>query len=199
MSKTFLDEKRGLVKQLFSFYTTQTVPTIRIVMRGDIPVLELGKRARLRENSLCESIDKKGWDITSSPIPMLHGKQMEMGYITHPAGCTVTLKPIVKVMASDDHGDPITIKIPKLGDDGKPVLKADGTPEMIAGFKYIEANFEGVIGTDSDLDDFNESTEREQTRGWIMPFFIGGVVGVFFFSPMFAWFMGWVAQRAAGA
>jgi len=201
MAASILDEKRGLVKQLFTFYTTRTVPTIRIAMRGNIAVLELGKRARLRENSLADGIDRKGWDITSSPIPMIHGKNMEMGYITHPAGCTVDLVPVVKVRAASENGEPVKIQIPTRNQDGTPVLNPDGSIKMQESdeYKYVVANFEGVVGTGSDLDDFNESTEREQSRGWIMPFVLGGVVGVFFFAPMFAWFMSWVAQRAAGA
>lgn len=197
---SILDEKRGLVKQIFTFYTTETVPTIRIRMKGNIPILELGKRARLRDNSLHETIDRKGWDITSSPIPMIHGKKMEMGYITHPAGCTVDLIPVVKVRAADVNGEPIKLKIPERNEDGTTKLNPDGSVKMIetGEYKYINANFEGVIGTGSDLDDFNESTEREQSRGWIMPLFIGIVAGVFFFAPMFAWFMSWIAQRAAG-
>lgn len=197
---SILDEKRGLVKQIFTFYTTETVPTIRIRMKGNIPILELGKRARLRDNSLHETIDRKGWDITSSPITMIHGKKMEMGYITHPAGCTVDLIPVVKVRAADVNGEPVKLKIPDRNEDGTTKLNPDGSVKMIetGEYKYINANFEGVIGTGSDLDDFNESTEREQSRGWIMPLFIGIVAGVFFFAPMFAWFMSWVAQRAAG-
>lgn len=194
---SILDEKRGLIKRACSFYTTKTVPTVRITFTGDIPVLELGKRCRIRENSLKDSMDKKGWDITSSPVPMIHGNNLEMGYITHPAGCTVQLIPKVKVMAADDNGDPVQVMVPKMGPDGKPEMK-DDKPVMIPGFKYIEANFEGVIGTGSDTDDFNESTEREQSRGWLIPFIVGGVIGVFGFAPMFAWVMGWIAQRAAG-
>lgn len=193
MAQSFLDEKRGLVKQLFKFYTTPTVPTIRIVVKGDIPVLELGKRARVRENSLVDGIDRRGWDIRGSAVPMIQGNRMEMGYITHPAGCTVQVQPNIKIIAADENGNPMKAGEPVFDKDGNPTEKKYETT------KYIDLNFEGVIGTQSDLDDFNESTEREQSRGWIMPFVIGGVVGVFFFAPMFAWVMSWVAQRAAGA
>jgi hypothetical protein len=197
---SYFDEKRGLVKRAFTFYRAPSVPTIRIAMKGNTPVLELGKRARLRDNSLHEGIERKTWDITSSPIPMIHGKQMEMGYLTHPSGCTLDLVPKVKVRAADDNGDPIKLMIPKLKEDGTPELKEDGSALMVdAGYKYIEANFEGTLGAYSDLDDFNESTPREQTRGWLMPFIVGGVAGVFFFAPMFAWFMSFVAQRATGS
>lgn len=192
MAVSFLDEKRGLFKRLFSFYTTPTVPTVRIVMMGDLPVLEFGKRARLRDNSLVDSVDHKGWDIKGSPIPMIHGKTMEMGYITHPAGCTVGLKTNVKIIAADLEGNP---KI-----EGAAILDENGkkTGNVYEKTEYIEANFEGVVGIDSDLDDFNESTEREQSRGWVIPFILGGVAGVFFFAPLFAWVMSWIAQRAAG-
>lgn len=173
MAVSFLEDKRGVVKRLFSFYSLPTVPTIRIVYRGDIPVLELGKRARVRDNSLCDAVDKKGWDISSSPIPFIQGKQMEMGFITHPSGCTVQLKPVVKVHAADPEGNPV------VGADGE--------------YKYIEANFEGMIGTDSDLDDFNESTERVQSRGWVVPLLLGIIAGVVFFAPLFAWLMAFVA------
>lgn len=193
MAPSLLDDKRGAVKRLFSFYSLLTVPTIRIVYRGNVPVLELGKRARVRENSLCDDVDKKGWDISSSAIPIIQGKQMEMGYITHPSGCTVQLKPVVKVMAADENGDPITTMIPKEDKDGKPVIDAEGKPVMVPGFKYIEASFEGVIGTDSDLDDFNESTERIQGRGWAVPLLVGIIAGVVFFAPLFAWLMAFVA------
>jgi len=190
---SYLDDKRGVVKRLFSFYSLPTVPTIRIVYRGDLPVLELGKRARIRENSLCDDVDKKGWDIESSAIPIIHGKQMEMGYITHPAGCTVQLKPVVKVMAADENGEPIRTTVQKRDEKGELVLDPEGNPVMITGYKYIEANFEGVIGTDSDLDDFNESTERIQSRGWAVPLLVGIIAGVVFFAPLFAWLMAFVA------
>jgi hypothetical protein len=193
VATSYLDDKRGVVKRLFSFYSLPTVPTIRIVYRGDVPVLELGKRARIRENSLCDDVDRKGWDIESSAIPIIQGKQMEMGYITHPAGCTVQLKPVVKVMAADESGDPIRTTVQKLDEKGEPVLDAEGKPTMIPGYKYIEANFEGVIGTDSDLDDFNESTERIQSRGWAVPLLVGIIAGVVFFAPLFAWLMAFVA------
>lgn len=193
MATSYLDDKRGVVKRLFSFYSLPTVPTIRIVYRGDVPVLELGKRARVRENSLCDDVDKKGWDISSSAIPIIQGKQMEMGYITHPAGCTVQIKPIVKVQAADENGEPIRTTVPKLDENGKPVMDPDGNPVMTSGYKYIEANFEGVIGTDSDLDDFNESTERIQSRGWAVPLLVGIIAGVVFFAPLFAWMMAFVS------
>lgn len=193
MGQSFLDEKRGLVKQLFTFYTQPTVPTIRITMKGNQPVLELGKRARIRENSLCDGIDRKGWDIEGSPVPMIQGKQMEMGYILHPCGATVEFKPNIKVIAADTNGNPIQ--------EGETVYDADNNPteKKYEKTKYVDLNFEGVIGVDSDLDDFNESTEQERSRGWIVPFFVGTVAGVFFFAPMFAWFIAWVGQRAAGA
>lgn len=193
MATSFLDEKRGIIKQLFRFYTSPTVPTIRITVKGNIPVLELGKRARIRENSLYDGIDRKGWDVTSSAIPMIQGNRMEMGYITHPSGCTVEMRPNIRVIAADENGNPIQ--------DGATIHDRDNNPtdKKYEATKYLDLNFEGVIGAQSDLDDFNESTEREQSRGWITPFFIGIVAGVFFFAPMFAWFMSWVAQRAAGA
>lgn len=201
MGASFLDEKRGIIKQLFTFYTSPSVPTIRIVMNGKIPVFELGKRARLRDNSLADAVDRKGWDITSSPIPMIHGKKMELGYITHPTGCTLDFIPEVKVLAADDDGNPIRLTIPKRDENGIPVTGPDGKiiMEDTGEYKYIQGNFEGTLGEGSDLDDFNESTQREQSRGWMVPFFIGIVAGVFFFAPMFAWMMSWVAQRAAGA
>lgn len=195
MAQSFLAEKRGIVKQLFTFYSSPTVPTIRIAMRGNFPVLELGKRARLRENSIIDGIDRKGWDILSSPVPMIQGKNIEMGYILHPSGCTVDLKPNVKVQAADEEGNPIIIQVPKTDENGKPVLKEDGTPEMVSGYRYVELNFEGVIGVHSDLDDFNESTEREQSRGWVLPLFVGIVAGVVFFAPMVAYLMSMAAGK----
>ena len=199
MGKSILNEKRGLIKQLMSFYSAPTVPTVRIAMKGNLPVLELGKRARIRENSLADSIDRKGWDICSSPIPMIHGKTIEMGYITHPSGCTVDLKPVVRVRASDDQGNPIKLSVPKRNDDGTTALNPDGTTVMIetAGYKYIEAAFEGVIGVQSDLDDFNESSEREQSRGWVVPFLVGSIIGIMFFAPLFAWLMSFVGAHAS--
>jgi hypothetical protein len=193
LATNYLNDKRGAVKRLFSFYSLPTVPTIRIVYRGNIPVLELGKRARVRDNSLCDAVDKKGWDISSSPIPIIQGKQMEMGYITHPAGCTVQLVPNVKVMAADPDGEPVKITIPKLDAEGKPVIDPEGKPVMVPGYKYIDANFEGMIGTDSDLDDFNESTERVQSRGWVVPLLLGIIAGVVFFAPLFAYLMAFVS------
>lgn len=162
--KSFLAEKRGTLKQVLSFYSTKTVPTIRITTTGTVTALELGKRARLRDNSLIDTLDSKGWDITSDPVPMMHGKNMELGYITHPAGCTVSLTPNIKIRMADEHGNPKD--------------------------QYIEANFEGTIGKLADLDDFNESTEREQSRGWVLPLMVGIVAGVVFFAPLFAWLMG---------
>lgn len=160
----FLLEKRGFIKNILSFYTSKTVPTIRIITKGDMIALELGKRARLRDNSVIDGLDKKGWDITSDPIPIISGKDMELGYVTHPSGCTVKIKPDIKCQVADENGKPI-----------------EGA--------YVTASFEGVIGTGSDLDDFNESTEREQSRGWILPLLIGIIAGVIFFAPLFAWLM----------
>jgi len=165
VAKSFLAEKRGTIKRIFSFYSTKTVPTIRITTNGTVTALELGKRARLRDNSLVDSLDSKGWDITSDPVPMIHGKNMELGYVTHPAGCTVSITPHIKIQMADENG------IPREG-------------------RYIEANFEGTIGKLADLDDFNESTERETSRGWVLPLLVGIVAGVVFFAPLFAWLMG---------
>jgi hypothetical protein len=158
-------EKRGMIKSFLSFYTSKTVPTIRIITKGDLVTLELGKRARLRDNSLVDSLDKKGWDIKGSPIPMISGKDLELGYILHPAGCTLDLKTDVKVLRADENGKPVD------------------PPQ------YLTLSFEGVIGTESDLDDFNESTEREQSRGWLLPLVIGLAAGVVFLAPLFAWLM----------
>lgn len=169
---SILDEKRGALKTLFSFYSSPTVPTIRIINKQGMVAFELGKRARVRDNSLKDTIDRKGWDIQSTPVPMIHGKNMELGYITHPAGCTVNIKPEIKIIASDEFGNPV-----KEGD----------------GFKYIEASFEGVIGTQSDLDDFNESTERDQSRGWAVPFVIGVFSTLLFIGPIYAWLMSFAA------
>jgi len=66
---------------------------------------------------------------------------------------------------------------------GAPTGKKIKKPE------YIELNFEGVIVVQSDLDDFNESTEREVSRGWVLPLIIGLIIGVLFLAPLFAWLM----------
>lgn len=203
---SLLTEKRGIVKQLLAFYTAETVPTIRIKMIGDQPVLELGKRAVLRGNSLADRTDRKGWGIQSKPIPMVHGSVMEMGYITHPAGCTVDVKTNVKVIASDENGNPIEAGKIIYDENNKPEIfwkdmgisgdKNEKVPEAkrYTETKYIDFNFEGTIGTQSDLDDFNESSEREQSRGWVVPLIIGIIAGVVFFAPLFAWLMAFVAK-----
>lgn len=189
---TPLMEKRGIMKDLFNFNRLPTVPTIRVVSKGGMIALELGKRARLRDNSLKDSMDKKGWDIQGSPIPIIDGKNIELGYITHPAGCTVEIKPNIRIIKADEEGKPITNLVPMLDETGADLLK-DGKPVMIEKPEYIEMAFEGIIGTGSDLDDFNESTEREVSRGWIVPLLVGIIAGVVFFAPLFAYLMSWVA------
>lgn len=166
----FLEEKRSALKTLLKFYTGQTVPTIRITTDRGIVALELGKRAFLRENSITDRVDQKGWEIQSPAIPIRSGKNMELGYICHPAGMTVGLKTDIKIIPVDENGVKIEDRI-------------------------IEANFEGTVGRLSGLDDFNESIEYEKTGSWILPLLVGIVAGVFFFAPLFAWFMGFAGGR----
>jgi hypothetical protein len=178
-------------------------------MKGDQPVLELGKRARLRGNSLVDGTDRKGWDIKGSPIPMIHGNQMEMGYITHPSGCTVNIKTNVKVIAADENGNPIKAGELIYDENNRPsdfwtkagltVTTDENTPAPLkyTETKYVDLNFEGTIGVDADLDDFNESSEREVSRGWVVPLLVGIVAGVVFFAPLFAWAMSFIAKGHA--
>lgn len=168
MSQDFLAEKRSAIKTLLKFYTGKTVPTVRITTDRGFLALELGKRSRLRDNSLVDSVDQKGWEINSPAIPIISGKNMELGYLTHPSGTTLSLKPEVKVQMVDQDGNQIEDK-------------------------YIEASFEGTIGRLSDIDDFNQSIEFERSGSWVMPLIIGIVAGVFFFAPLFAWFMGFAS------
>ena len=183
-----LDEKRGMLLKMFAFSRNPTVPTIRIAMRGDMPIIEIGKRATLRENSLCDRMDTKGWDITSSPILIKQGDDIQAGYLTHPAGCTLPLKINLKVIKADEYGKPIYEEVASVNENGAAIIK-DGIPVTTKKPAYVEANFEGVIGTLSDLDDFNESSPREVSRNWIMPFIVGCIAGVIFLAPLFAWGM----------
>lgn len=191
--KSNLLEKRGLMKQMFDFNRLPTVPTIRIVSKGGLVCLELGKRARLRENSLKDTIDNKGWDIRSNPIPIIEGKNIELGYLTHPAGCTLDLKPVVKIQRADDDGNPVYTLLPSVDENGKELLDANNKPILIKVPEYIEAAFEGIIGVQSDLDDFNESTEREISKAWMLPLLVGIIAGVVFFAPLIAYVMTWIA------
>ena len=190
---TPLMEKRGIVKDIFRFNRLPTVPTIRIVSRGGLLALELGKRAKLGDNSLKDTMESKGWDIKSTPIPILDGKNMELGYVTHPSGVTLELRPIVKQIRADDDGRPVFVTVAEVDDEGKEKLDENGKPVLIQKPDYVEMAFEGVIGVGSDLDDFNESTEREISRGWVVPLLVGIIAGVVFFAPLFAWLMSWVA------
>jgi len=192
--KSNLLEKRGLMKSIFDFNRLPTVPTIRIVSKGNLVCLELGKRARLRENSLKDNIDDKGWDIQSTPIPIIEGKNIELGYLTHPAGCTLEIKPVIKIIRADDDGNPVYTLVPSVDDNGKEILNAEGKPVLIKKPEYIEASFEGVIGVQSDLDDFNESTEREISKAWVLPLLVGIIVGVIFFAPLIAYVMSYIAR-----
>ena len=188
------DDKRGMLKQLFDFNRLPTVPTLRIVPLGNGQVgIEVGKRARLRENSLKDSLDSKGWDIQGGPIPIIEGKSMELGYITHPAGCTLDFRPEVKIIKSDDEGNPVYELVPEVDEAGNTVYVSEGQPKTTQKPVYITGNYEGVIGTGSDLDDFNESTEREVSRNWIVPLLVGIIAGVIFFAPLFAWLMSFAA------
>ncbi|RPJ04314.1 MAG: hypothetical protein EHM36_10955 [Deltaproteobacteria bacterium] len=170
---SFFADKRGFIKNILSFYTLKTVPTIRLSKDGT--ALEIGKRARLRENSLVDSLDGDAWDIQSRPVLMTHRKNAELGYILHPAGVTVEIKPTIKIVRADENGN----LIGQYDKDGN-----------FVGYKYVDVNFEGTVGKLADLDDFNESTERETSRGWILPLIIGIGLGVMVFAPMFAWLMG---------
>lgn len=187
--KSALQEKRGLIKELVNFSRLPTVPTIRISMRGNTPILELGKRAKLRAGSLLDKIDTKGWDILSSPVMIRQGREFEPGFIVHPAGCTLDLKTVVKAIKADDAGKPVFEMVPSVDENGVAVLDKDKNPVMVIKPVYIEANFEGVIGVCSDLDDFNESTQREVSKSWILPFIVGCIAGVIFLAPIFAWLM----------
>jgi hypothetical protein len=169
-AKSLIREKRGLFKQLFIFYRSPTVPTVRMTTDRGIVCLELGKRARKRENSIVDSMDKHGWGIESEPILIKSGKETELGYMTHPAGCTVTIKPNVQITFADENGNPV----------------AD---------KYIEASFCGTIGRGAEIDDFNQSIEREKEGNWMLPLIIGIIAGVVLFAPFFTFIM----SLAAGA
>lgn len=164
-----LSDIRGMLTEMLRFSRAPTVPTIRIISRYGIAALELGRRARVRENSLYDSYDKKGWDITSEPTPIKAGNSIELGYITHPTGCTVALKPDIKIIRVDENGLPI------LSESGE--------------VRYIEASFEGVIGRAAELDDFDRSINYEKEGNWALPFVVGCIVGVILLSPVFAWLM----------
>lgn len=191
-----LSEKRGFTQTLLHFYLDKTVPTIRIINDHGITALELGKRSRIRENSLVDSPEQKGWEIRSPSIPIISGSRMELGYITHPKGMTVGLVTNVKVIKSDEQGNKVMIdvfdrdekgeKIEITGEDGKPT----GTYKMHKEYDYIEANFEGTVGRLADLDDFNQAIEYVKSGNWVIPLIIGIFAGVFGFAPLFAWLMG---------
>lgn len=163
-AKSLIEEKRGTIKRLFTFYRSPTVPTIRLTTDHGILCAELGKRARKRENSLVDTMDKHGWDLSSEPILIKSKKDWELGYVTHPAGCTVTIKPDVKITFADENGDPVPNK-------------------------YIEASFCGTIGRGAEIDDFNQSIEREKEGNWMLPLIIGIIAGVVLFAPFFTLIM----------
>ncbi|MFA4859171.1 hypothetical protein [Methanoregula sp.] len=164
-TKNLLVDQRGAIKKVLSFYNSPTVPTIRLTSDHGVTCFELGKRARKRENTITDALDKNGWEISSEPVLIKSGKEVELGYVTHPSGVTLTIKPDVKIQAVDENGE----KIPG---------------------KYVEGSYCGTIGRACDIDDFNQSIEREKSGNWLLPLVIGIVVGVMFFSPLFAWLMG---------
>jgi len=168
-ARNLLEEKRGIFKRLFTFYRSPTVPTIRLTTDRGILCAELGKRARKRENSLVDTIDKHGWDISSEPVLIKSKKAWELGYITHPAGCTVTIKPDVKITFADENGNLV--------------------PD-----KYIEASFCGTIGRGAEIDDFNQSIEREKEGNWMLPLIIGIIFGVVLFAPFFTFLMSFAGK-----
>lgn len=193
---TMLSEKRSAVQTILKFYLGKTVPTIRVINDNGNVALELGKRARLRENSLIDSPDQKGWEIRSPAIPIISGKIMELGYITHPKGMTVDLVPKVKVIKADEYGNKLMVDVFTLDEKGEkiPILddkeQPTGKYQMHKEYDYIEANFEGTVGRLGDLDDFNQAIEFIRSGSWVVPLVIGIFAGVFGFAPLFAWLMG---------
>jgi hypothetical protein len=178
-----LGDVRGSTTRLLRFVRARSVPTIRIVYIQGLAVLELGRRARLRENSLYDNYDKKGWDITSPAIPIKTGKTTELGFLTHPSGCTLSLVPDVKIIMTDEWGH--AMKAGEVVYDRYNQL----TSEVYKETKYIQASFEGTIGQGSELDDFDRSIGYEKEGGWLLPLVVGVIIGVVFLSPIFAWLM----------
>jgi len=178
-----LNDTRGRILQLMRFARSRSVPTVRIVTDRGLAALELGRRVRIRENSLYDSYDKKGWDITSPPTVIKSGKETELGFITHPSGCTLTLIPDVKIIRVDEFGHPHKI--------GEIIYDRFNQPtaEAYKETKYIEASFEGTIGQGSELDDFDRSIGYEKEGNWLLPLLVGVIIGVIFISPLFAWLM----------
>jgi len=164
--ENYLLDKRGSVQNLLGWYTSPTVPTIRFTAETGVPCLELGKRARKRDNSLVDSVDSHGWEIPKDcePILIKSGDQTELGYLTHPAGVCLTIKPEVKIQAVDNQGEPIP-------------------------GKYMVGSYCGTIGRYADIDDYNQSIEREKSGSWILPLIIGIILGVMIFAPLFALLM----------
>ena len=192
-----LSEKRSSIQTLLKFYLGKTVPTIRITSDRGIVALELGKRARFRENSLIDSVDQKGWEIRSPAIPIISGNNMELGYLTHPKGMTVDLVPKVNVIKTDQEGNKLLVDVFTLDENGERIPVLDEKKEPIPGkfethkeYDFIEANFEGTVGRLGDLDDFNQAIEFIRSGSWVVPLVIGIFAGVFGFAPLFAWLMG---------
>jgi hypothetical protein len=165
-TENFLKEKRGFIQNLLGWYTSPTVPTIRFTAKAGVPCFELGKRARLRENSIVDSVSAQGWEIPEGCEPVLikSGDQAELGYLTHPAGVCLSIKPEVKLQAVDDEGNPVKDK-------------------------WLLGSYCGTIGRYADIDDYNQSIEREKSGGWILPLIIGIILGVMIFAPLFALLM----------
>lgn len=202
--KTNLDDIRGTVDSLLQFTRAPSVPTVRIMTRDGQAHLELGRRARLRDNSLYDSYDKKGWDITSLPTMIKSGRQEELGYITHPKGVTLSFETDVNIIAVDKFGHKKQKGEPVYDQDGNLIFDEDKDglktmrtyPATI--YAPVNLSFEGTSGTNSGLDDMNESIGYQREGGWILPFIVGGIVGVVVFAPLTAWVMSFAAH-AAGA
>ena len=180
---------RGTFDNLIQFTRAPTVPTLRIISRKGQASFELGRRARIRGNSLYDRYDKKGWDITSAPTVFKIGRQMEEGYVVHPAGVTLAVNPTVKIIAVDQFGHEMKAGQPIYDQTGQ--LRYDND-KLLTYEKTIyapELAYEGTVGTGAGLDDFNDSTAYERSGGWITPFIIGLFMGVMFLSPIFAWLM----------
>lgn len=198
--KPNLNDIRGTIDSLLQFTRAPSVPTVRILTRNGQAHLELGRRARLRDNSLYDSYDKKGWDVTSIPTVIKSGRQQELGYITHPAGVTLSFESDVKIIAVDKFGHRKEKGQIMYDQDGSPVFDEDKEgnktlrtyPETV--YTPITLSFEGTSGTNSGLDDMNESIGYQREGGWILPFIVGGILGVVVFAPFTAWLMSFAAH-----
>lgn len=195
-----LGDIRGSIDSLLQFTRAPTVPTIRITTRNGPAHFELGRRARMRGNSLYDSYDKKTYDVTSDPTLIRVGRSAELGYITHPAGVTLSIESDVKIIKVDKFGHEMKKGSRIYDDNNRPLLKSENGEVVYQTYDQtfyapIKASFEGTAGTLSGIDDQNESMAYQREGGWVTPFIVGLIVGVIFLSPVFAWLM----SMASGA